>query len=114
MRVMAPSLIIPNQICRWFFAVMHEAIVDTLFKTSPLVDVGQILAYHVVIRQAIQDRDAAEAERLREEHIRYAMSIAQKVRGKPQLDGVKSLFRNRKSATYLNYSTTTTAPSRES
>ena len=33
-----------NQICRWFFAVMHEAIVDTLFKTSPLVDVGQILA----------------------------------------------------------------------
>ena len=103
-----------NQICRWFFAVMHEAIVDTLFKTSPLVDVGQILAYHVAIRQAIQERDAAEAKRLMEEHIRYAMSIAEKVRGKPQLDGVKSLFRNRKSATYLNYSTTTTARSRES
>ena len=77
------------------------------------MDVGQILAYHVFIRQAIHDRDATEAERLMEEHVRYAMSIALEVRGKPQLEGVKSLFRNRKSATYLNYSTTTTAPSRE-
>ena len=84
-----------NQICRWFFAMIHEAIIDTLFKPSPLVDVGQILAYHVAIRQAIQDRDAAEAERLMEEHIRHAMSIAQKVRGRAQLDGIKPLLRNR-------------------
>ena len=98
-----------NQICRWFFAVIHESILDTLFKTSPLVDVGQIVAFHVAIRQAIQDRDAAEAERLMEEHIRHAMSIARKVRGKPQLDGIKSLLRNRisvgdKGARFLNCS----------
>ena len=79
--------------------------------------VGSILAYHVSIRQAIQDRDATEAERLMEEHIRYAMGIALKVRGKPQLEGLKSLFRNwrnRKTAMYLNYGTTTTALPRES
>ena len=64
-----------NRLCGRLFQVIHRAMMNMMMTTSQLVDRDHTLAFHQSIFEAIQRRDAAEAERHMREHLIDARAL---------------------------------------